>query len=154
MGTMILMVLASNRAIRGPGKPRIVEPYKPFHAPLDWLKSGAQNALWRQNRLLPVADYVEFLKGLDGKLLEGEATRAGVPFVGDVVAAIAAKLGVMIESTATDDAPVQVLGLDALGFRELQTRAKELGINAKQPREALVIAILESEALDGGQIGD
>jgi hypothetical protein len=152
MGTMIEMVLASSRAIRGPGKPRIVEPYKPFHAPLDWLKSGAQNALWRQNRLLPVADYVELLKGLDGKVLEGEAMRAGVSPVGDVVAAIAAKLGVTIEPAEAEHVPV--VGLECMGFRELQALAKELGINAKQPREALVIAILEAEALDGGQIGD
>jgi hypothetical protein len=146
MPALIELVLLNSRAIRGPGKPRIVEPYVPFFAPLDWLQSGAQNALWRQKRLLPLLDYVERLKTLDDKELYTEAARAGVPAVGDIIGAITAKLGVTLP-------PVQV-GIESLEWAELRTRAKELGINAKQSRDALIVAILEAEALNGGQVGD
>jgi hypothetical protein len=146
MPALIELLLVSSRAIRGPGKPRIIEPYVPFFAPLDWLQSGAQNALWRQKRLLPLIDYVERLKTMDVKELSAEAARMGVPAGADVISAIAAKLGVTLP-------PVQV-GLESLEWSELRTRAKELGINAKQTRDALIVAILEAEALNGGQVGD
>jgi hypothetical protein len=146
MPALIELLLVSSRAIRGPGKPRIVEPYVPFFAPLDWLQSGAQNALWRQKRLLPLLDYVERLKTMGIKEIEAEAVRVGVPAGADAITAIAAKLGVTLP-------PVQV-GIESLEWAELRTRAKELGINAKQTRDALIVAILEAEALDGGQIGN
>lgn len=146
MPALIELLLVNSRAIRGPGKPRIIEPYVPFFAPLDWLQSGAQNALWRQKRLLPLLDYVERLKTLDDKELNTEAARAGVAPVGDIIGTIAAKLGVTLP-------PVQV-GIESLEWAELRTRAKELGINAKQSRDALIVAILESEALNGNQVGD
>lgn len=146
MPALIELVLLNSRAIRGPGKPRIVEPMVPFFAPLDWLQSGAQNALWRQKRLVPVIDYVERLKTMTDKELDAEAIRAGVPAGLDAVTAIAAKLGVTL-------APVPV-GIESLEWAELRARAKELGINAKQSRDALIVAILEAEALDGGQVGD
>jgi hypothetical protein len=91
-------------------------------------------------------DYVDRLKTLDGKEIEAEAVRVGVPAGADAITAIAAKLGVTLP-------PVQV-GIESLEWAELRTRAKELGINAKQTRDALIVAILEAEALDGGQIGN
>ena len=149
---LIKFVLVSSRPIRGPGKPRIVEPYKPFFAHLSFLKSGAPYALWLQNRLLPVEDYIQRIQGYDEGALVREAINVGVPEHGDIVAAIINKLGGFDPEPV--DEPEAVVGLDSLGWRELQAKAKEMGINARQTREQLILAIAEAEALNADQDGE
>jgi hypothetical protein len=154
--TTIRLVMTANRPIKGPRGSGVVESYQPFNAPLNWLQSGAQNSLWRQGRLLSVDDYIGRLAELSGRDLEVEGGRAGVDITGDIKALIIDKmLDVISEDIPTgagEDEPS--FGFDDLTFRDLQARAKDLGINARQTRDALVIAILEAEALNGGEVGE
>jgi hypothetical protein len=98
---------------------------------------------------LPVEDYIQRIQEYDEGALVREAINVGVPEHGDIVAAIINKLGGFDPEPVEE--PTAVVGLDALGWRELQAKAKEMGINARQTREQLILAIAEAEALNADQ---
>jgi hypothetical protein len=119
--TQLHMILRASKAIRGPGKPRIVEPFKPFYCPLDWLKTGAQNALWRQNRLIPVDRYVDEILGMTEAELRAECKRRGVESAEGLLDGLT-------------DRKFPEPGLD---FRGLQKALKDLGLSAAGDFETL-----------------
>lgn len=130
MAAIFHMILLHPRAIRGPGKPRIIQPYQAFHCPLDFLLSGPGVPLMRSKRLMPVDDYLESLVGFTIDQLRRECVAHGLDLSGDR----SDILDRIMSAVTGAQAEEKECGLD---FRGLQKALKALGKSAAGTEEEL-----------------